>query len=66
MIVVYPYETQQHIVRGWVLRVVLEHGPLEVLHGVGLAVHFRHLPDSLGNGQPVPAKAIVLNPIIQE
>ena len=49
-----------------VLRVQLEHRPLEVLHGIGLAVYLGALLHLPGDGIALPGEAAVGLPVLEK
>src|SRR5437762_9981879 len=57
---------QQHVVWRRVLRVILEHRPLEVLHRVWLAVEVAHLGELVGDWVALLEQAAVLLPVLEE
>src|SRR5579859_1430037 len=54
---------QHRIRRAGVLRVVLEDRPLEILHGVGLAVQRAHLGELVGDGVALLGQPTVALPV---
>lgn len=57
---------EEHIIRRLVLGVVLEYRPLEVLHGIRLAVEIGDFGELLGNRVTLLHQATILPPVLQE
>ena len=57
---------EEHVIRRLVLRVILEHSPLEVLHCVGLPVQIASLLELIGNRIAELRQCSVLLPVFEE
>src|SRR5437667_222519 len=57
---------EEHVIRRLVLRVILEHRPLEVLHRVGLTIRIRALLHLRRDGITLLDKAAMRIPILKK